>query len=38
MKSLKALINNVPHHIETSQSIFKGTELTGFCIMGNIGR
>ena len=29
---------NFPHHIETSQLICNGNQLTGFYMMGDIGR
>ena len=32
------LTTNVPHHVETSQLICNINQLTGFYIMGNIGR
>ena len=32
------LTTNVPHCIETSQLIFIASQLTGFYMMGNIGR
>ena len=32
------LTTNVPHHIETSQLICNPDQLTGFYVMGNIGR
>ena len=32
------LTTNVPHHIEASQLICISNQLTGFCMMGNIGR
>ena len=32
------LTTNVPYHIETSQLIINANQLTGFYIMGNIGR
>ena len=35
---LNPLTTNVPHHIETSQSICNAIQLTGFYMMGNIGR
>ena len=35
---LEVLTTNVPHHIETSQVICIANELTGFYMMGNIGR
>ena len=30
--------SNISHHIETSQFICNGNELTGFYMMGNVGR
>ena len=38
MVSLNPLTTNVPHHIETSQLIYIANQLTGFYMMGNIGR
>ena len=35
---LKPLTANVLHHIETSQLIWIANQLTGFYMMGNIGR
>ena len=32
------LTTNVPHHIETSQLICHANEVTGFYMIGNIGR
>ena len=32
------LITNVPYHVETNQLICNANELTGFYLMGNIGR
>ena len=34
----KAFTTNVPNHIETSQLIYIANQLTGFYMMGNIGR
>ena len=34
----KPLTTNVPHHIETSQLIWRANQLTGFYMMGNTGR
>ena len=34
---MNPLKTNVPHHIETSQLVCKGNQLTGFYIMENIG-
>ena len=31
-------LTNVPHHIETSQMICNAFQLTGFYMIGNIGR
>ena len=36
--SVNPLTANAPHHIDTSQLIFNSNQLTGFYIMGNIGR
>ena len=36
--TLNLLTTNVPHHIETSQLICNANQLTGFYMMGNIGR
>ena len=36
-KVLNPLTTGVPHHIETSQLIFRANQLTGFHVMGNIG-
>ena len=36
--SFNSLTTNVPHHIETSQLTCFANQLTGFCMMGNIGR
>ena len=38
MAHVSPLTANVPHHIETSQMICNGNELTGVYMMGNIGR
>ena len=35
---INPLTSNVPYHIETSQLIYNGNQLTGFFIMGNIVR
>ena len=35
--SINPLTTSVPHHIETSQLICIANQLTGFCMMGNIG-
>ena len=35
---LNPLTINVPHHVETSQLICNINQLTGFYMMGNIGR
>ena len=35
---LNPLTTSVPHHIETSQLICNANQLTGFYMMGNIGR
>ena len=35
---LNPLTANVPHHTETSQFICRANQLTGFYMMGNIGR
>ena len=35
---LNPLTTNVPHYIETSQLICNENQLTGFYMMGNIGR
>ena len=35
---MNLLTINVPHHIETSQLICIANQLTGFYMMGNIGR
>ena len=35
---LNSLTINVPHHIETSQLICIANQLTGFYMMGKIGR
>ena len=35
---LNLLTTNVPHHIETSRLICRTNQLTGFYMMGNIGR
>ena len=35
---LNPLTTNVPHHIETSQLICDTNQLSGFYVMGNIGR
>ena len=35
---LNLLMNSVPRYIETSQSIYSVNQLTGFYIMGYIGR
>ena len=37
-QSFNPLTTNVPHHIETSQLICNPNQLTGFCMMVNIGR
>ena len=37
-RSFNPLTTNVPHHIETSQLIWNANQLTGFYMMGNIGR
>ena len=34
----KPLTTNVPHHIQNSQLICNANQLTGFYMMGNIGR
>ena len=36
--NVNPLTTNVPHHIETSQLICIANQLTGFYMMGNIGR
>ena len=36
--SFNPLTTNVPHHIETSQLICHANEVTGFYMIGNIGR
>ena len=36
--TVKPLMTNVAHHIETSQLIWIQNQLTGFYMMGNIGR
>ena len=36
--SINPLTTNVPHQIETSQLICIANQLTGFYLMGNIGR
>ena len=36
--NVNPLTINVPHYIETSQLICIGNQLTGFYMMGNIGR
>ena len=38
IEALNPLMTNVPHHIETSQLICNANQLTGFYMMGNIGR
>ena len=38
LDSFKSLTANVPHHIEASQLICIAVQLTGFHMMGNIGR
>ena len=38
LDSLNPLTTNVPHYIETSQLICIANQLTGFYMMGNIGR
>ena len=35
---LNPLTTSVHHHIETSQLIWRGNQLTGFYMIGNIGR
>ena len=35
---LNPITTSVPHHIETSQLICNANRLTGFFMMGNIGR
>ena len=35
---VNSLTTNVPYHIETSQLICNANQLTGFYMMGNIGR
>ena len=35
---ISPLTTNVPHHKETSQSIYNANQLTGFYMMGNIVR
>ena len=35
---INPLPTNVPHHIETSQLICNANQLTGFYMMGSIGR
>ena len=35
---LNLLTTNISHHIETSQLICIANQLTGFCMMGSIGR
>ena len=35
---LNPLTTNVPHHIKTGQLICIANQLTGFFMMGNIGR
>ena len=37
-EQVNPLTTNVPHHIETSQLICTANHLTGFYMMGNIGR
>ena len=37
-KCLNPLTTNVPHHIETSQLICIANQITGFYMVGNIGR
>ena len=37
-RQFNPLTTNVPHHIETSQLIWNANQLTGFYMMGNIGR
>ena len=32
------MLTNVPHHIEPNQLIYIANQLTGFYMMGNIGR
>ena len=36
--SIEPFTTNVPHHIKTSQLIFIANHLTGFYMIGNIGR
>ena len=38
LDSLNPLTTNVPHYTETSQLICIANQLTGFYMMGNIGR
>ena len=38
LESVNPLTTNVPHHIETSQLICIVNQVTGFYMMGNIGR
>ena len=38
MSSLNPLMTSVPHHTETSQLTCIANQLTGFYMMGNIGR
>ena len=35
---MNLLTTNIPHHIETCQLIFRANQLTGFYMIGHIGR
>ena len=38
LRLIKPLTTNVSHQIENSQLIYSANQLTGFYMMGNIGR
>ena len=38
LRLINPLMTNVPHHIASSQLIYSANQLTGFYMMGNIGR
>ena len=38
VSNINLLTTSVPYHIETSQLICDANQLTGFYMMGNIGR